>query len=173
MQLLWINLISDIFPGLALAMETPEADVMRRPPRDSRGPLFDRRDFAVMTRESAVISGGALAAFGYGALRHGAGVYAGTMAFQSLTISQLLHALVCRSEHRTIGSRAPLPPNPYLTVAIGGSLALQALTMVFGPLRRFLGLAPPGLMDLAVLAATTVLPLVVNETLKPSKEADS
>ena len=173
MQLLWINLISDIFPGLALAMETPEADVMQRPPRDSRGPLFDRRDFAVMTRESAVITGGALAAFGYGALRHGAGVYAGTMAFQSLTIAQLLHALVCRSEHRTIGSRAPLPPNPYLTVAIGGSLALQALTMVFGPLRRFLGLTPPGLMDLAVLAATTVLPLVVNETLKPSKEADS
>jgi P-type Ca2+ transporter type 2C len=173
MQLLWINLISDIFPGLALAMETPEADVMQRPPRDSHGPLFDRGDFSVMTRESAVITSGALAAFGYGALRHGAGAYAGTMAFQSLTIAQLLHALACRSENRVIGSRAPLPPNPYLTVAIGGSLALQALTMVFGPLRRFLGLTPPGLMDLAVLAATTVLPLVVNETLKPNKATDS
>ncbi|MDX9786519.1 MAG: HAD-IC family P-type ATPase [Desulfobacterales bacterium] len=166
MQLLWINIISDIFPGLALAMEEAEDDVMSRPPRQTAAPLFSAGDFLQMTRESAAITGGALAAYGYGIARYGLGSGAASLAFQSLTIAQLLHAISCRSEHASLFGRRKTAANPYLRIAVGGSLALQALTMVFPPLRSLLGLKAPALMDLAVIAGTSVLPLLFNEAAK-------
>jgi len=166
MQLLWINIISDIFPGLALSMEAPEPDVMTRPPRDPQAPLFSAGDFKTILGESAGITGGALAAFAYGAARYGIGASAGTMAFQTLTIGQLLHAYSSRSEHTGIFSRQSLPPNPHLKWAIGGSLALQALTMFLPPLRGFLGLTAIRPADLAVVGGASLLPLLLNEYFK-------
>ncbi len=169
MQLLWINLISDIFPALALAVESPEPDIMTQKPRDGAAPLFSNRDYLRMVRESAAITGGALASYGYGALRYGLGAKAGTLAFQSLTIAQLLHAFSCRSEHTGIFDPSKLNPNPYLTLSIGGSIALQALTLVFAPLRRFLGLSTVSLVDTAMISGTALLPLILNEASKQSK----
>lgn len=97
-QLLWINLISDILPGLALALEAPEAAVMHEPPRDPRQPIVTRADFARITAKSAALSVGAFGAYGYGLLRYGAGSRAGTLAFTTPTGSKFLHALNCRSE---------------------------------------------------------------------------
>jgi Ca2+-transporting ATPase len=166
MQLLWINLISDIFPGLALSMEQPEPDVLEAHPRDPREPLFSAREFKKMAVESAAISAGALGAYGYGIARYGMGPRAGSVAFHSLTVGQLLHALICRSEtHGLFGGRR-LPPNPHLTVAVLGSLVLQALTVLIPGLRRLLGLTPMTVMDAAVIGGSTLLPLAVNEIRK-------
>ena len=170
MQLLWINLISDIFPGLALAMEAPEPDVMERPPRDGHAPLFDATDFKQMVRESTAITGGAMAAYGFGLARYGPGLQSSALAFQSLTIGQLLHAFSCRSEHASLLKGDKLPPNPYLTLAMGGSLALQALTMFIPSLGRLLGVGRVGAIDLAVIAGTALLPLLLNETAKEGME---
>lgn len=166
MQLLWINIISDIFPGLALSREEPEPDLMEQPPRPSDAPLFSRGDFRAMALDSAVISGGALAAYLYGIGRYGQGPRAGGLAFQTLVFGQLLHAYSCRSEHRSLFSAKRPPRNPYLDLAIGGSLALQVLTMVLPGLRGFLGAVLPGLTDLAVIGACALGPVVVNETRK-------
>jgi Ca2+-transporting ATPase len=168
-QLLWINIISDIFPGLALSMEEPEEDVMMQAPRATDAPLFSTQDYKRMAVESAVISSASLASYGYGIARYGMGPQATGLAFQSLTISQLLHALSCRSEkHRILSKEAP-PPNPYLRAAIGGSLALQLLTMVFPPLRNLLGLAPMGLLDAAVIGGSSLLTLTLNDATKKSE----
>jgi Ca2+-transporting ATPase len=166
MQLLWINLISDIFPALALALEAPEPGIMERKPRDGHAPLFSTEDYKQMVRESAAITGGAMAAYGFGLSRYGLGIRSTTLAFQSLTIGQLLHAISCRSENSSIYDRTALKSNTYLTMAVGGSLALQVLTQMVGPLRRFLGLSPAGLMDTAVIAITSILPLLLNEAVK-------
>ena len=166
MQLLWINLVSDIFPGLALSLEEPEQEIMMQPPRDPAEPIIRRSDFRKVTREAAVISTAALGCYGYGLTRYGVGARASSLAFQSLTGGQLLHALSCRSERHTIFERGALPPNRYLTMALGGSFALQAVASVMPGLRSLLGLGPMGLIDLAVIGATAVMPLVVNETLK-------
>jgi Ca2+-transporting ATPase len=165
-QLLWINLISDIFPGLALALEAPEPDILERPPRDPSRPIFTGADFRRMALEAGVITGGALTAYGYGLARYGLGIQASTLAFHSLTSGQLLHAISCRSERHSIFSAEKLPPNRYLTLALGGSLAIQFLTMVVPGLRGLLGLAPVGLLDGLVVSATALLPLVVNEATK-------
>lgn len=169
MQLLWINIISDIFPGLALSMEAPEPDVLEQPPRDPKEPLLSARDFKRMAFESAVISSGALGAYTYGLVRYGLGATASSLAFQSLTTGQILHALSCRSEkHRIFGAVQP-PPNKYLSLAVGGSLIVQALTIFLPGLRRFLGLTPLNALDIAVIGSTALLPLMINETTKKAE----
>jgi Ca2+-transporting ATPase len=171
MQLLWINLISDIFPGLALALEQPEPDVLNRPPRNPDEAIIEKTDLKRITFESAVISAGALGAYGYGIARYGFGPQAGTMAFTSLTCAQLLHALSCRSEKITIFDREELPPNRYLNLALGGSFALQALVMITPGLRSLLGITKLGIIDYAIAGATALVPLLVNETTKADIQA--
>jgi Ca2+-transporting ATPase len=168
-QLLWINIISDIFPGLALSLEEPEEDVMAQPPRAGNAPLFAADDYKQMALESAVISSASLASYGYGIARYGMGPQASALAFQSLTIGQLLHAISCRSEKHHILSKNAPPPNPYLRAAIGGSLGLQLLTMIFPPLRNLLGLSPIGLLDAAVIGGSSLLTLALNEAHKRSE----
>lgn len=166
MQLLWINLLSDIFPGLALALEPPEPDVLRRPPRDPREPIVRKTDLKRIGLESAVISGGALAAYGYGVARYGIGAQAGTLAFMSLTSTQLLHALSCRSESHGIFCGESLPPNKYLNVALAGSFGVQLAAAFVPGLRGLLGTTPLGLVDGLVIGTASVLPLAINEGTK-------
>jgi len=171
MQLLWINLITDIFPGLALALEPPEPDVLRRPPRDPHAPIVGPGDFKRLAFEATTLSAGTLAAYGYGLARYGAGPQAGTLAFMGLTSAQLLHALSCRSERHTVFGKERLPPNPYLKVAIGGSLAVQVAAALIPGLRQFLGIGPIGLVDGAVIGASALLPFLINEATKPGTSA--
>jgi Ca2+-transporting ATPase len=165
-QLLWINLISDIFPGLALALEEPEPDVLKQTPRDPQQPIFDKKDYERMAVESAVITAGAMGAFGYGISRYGLGPQASTLAFHALTTGQLLHAVSCRSDHIGIFSQKALPRNPYLNWAVGGSLVLQGLTLFIPGLRSILNLTPVGLLDGLVIGGAALLPLLVNEATK-------
>ena len=172
MQLLWINLMSDVFPALGLALEPPEPDVLSQPPRNPEEQIVQLSDFKRITSEAAVISAGAFGAYGYGILRYGMGPKASTLAFTSLTLGQLLHALSCRSETHGLfdpirsTERPPLQPNPYLYWAIGGSVALQVLTLAIPGLRRLLGLTPVGLLDGIVIGGTAAAPLIVNEMTK-------
>ena len=167
MQLLWINLITDIFPGLALALEPPEPDVLRQPPRDPTAPIVRVADFKRLAFEATTLSAGALAAYGYGLARYGAGPQAGTLAFMGLTGAQLLHALSCRSERHSVFGKDRLPPNNYLKAAIGGSLAMQTAAALVPGLRQFLGIGPIGLIDGVVIGASALLPFVINEATKP------
>jgi Ca2+-transporting ATPase len=166
MQLMWINIISDIFPGLALSLEEPEPDVMEQVPRDPDAPLFSMKDYKRMALESAVISAGAMGAYAYGISRYGMGARAATLAFQGLTIGQLVHVYSCRSEKHSLFEGEPLPPNKYLNIAMGGSLLLQVLTALSPTLRRLLGTTPIGLVDAAVIGASALLPLIINEKTK-------
>ena len=166
MQLLWINLMSDIAPGLALALEPPEPDVLSRPPRNPDDPIIKSSDFKRITFESTTLSAGALGAYGYGIMRYGMGQRASTMAFMGLTTGQILHAISCRSEKHSIFDKEKLPPNKYLDVALGGSFALQVLSMAVPGLRSLLGIAPINIIDGIVIGGSAVVPLLVNESTK-------
>lgn len=169
MQLLWINMLSDIFPGLTLSMESPEPEIMDQPPRDPKEPLLSGRDFKRMAFESAVISAGALGAYTYGMARYGLGARASSLAFHSLTAGQILHALSCRSEKHRIFDKVQPPPNKYLALAVGGSLVLQALTVLLPGLRGLLGLTPLSALDIALIGSTAVAPLMINEITKKAE----
>ncbi len=166
MQLLWINLVGDILPGLGLAFEPPEPGVMQRPPNAADGEIIERRELGRLGLQGGTIAAGSLAALGWGALRHGAGPEARTMAFGSLVTAQLLHALTARSDENGPGA---LPPNRPLTGLLLASVALQAVGLLVPGVRTVLGVVPLGPLDLAVTAAAGVFPYVANEALKAAR----
>ncbi|WP_444980493.1 cation-translocating P-type ATPase [Microseira wollei] len=171
-QLLWLNLVTDIFPGLALALEQPEPDVLSQPPRNPDEPIIKASDFKGILLESATISASSLAAYGYALSKYGIGPQASTIGFMSLTSAQLLHALYCRSKTHSIYSGKKLPPNQYLTLALGGSFALQILAAVVPGLRGLLQIAPINIVDTAVIGTSAVLPLLLNEATKELASAE-
>jgi len=166
MQLLWINLVTDIFPALALAVEPPEPDVLRRPPRDPLEPIVKPSDFKRYGLESLAITAGSMTSYGYAVARYGIGPQAGTVAFMTLTMAQLLHVYSCRSDRSGIFSDETLAPNPYLNLALGGTAALQLASVAVPGLRRLLGNTLPGPIDLAMIGVGSVLPFIVNEASK-------
>ena len=167
MQLLWINLVTDIFPGLALSMEPAEPGIMRRPPRDPDEAIIEGTDLKRMVFESGTIGLGTLGAFYYGLRRYGPGPAASTLAFNTLTLNELAHAYSSRSSERNVFGGKKLAPNKYLLRAILGMGALQALVSVVPEARRLLGTTPLNLVDLLAIGVGVVLPLIVNEATKP------
>ena len=166
MQLLWINLVTDIFPGLALSMEKPEPDLLSRPPRDPREKIIRRQDLTRMIGESTLITGGSIASYLYAYRRYGTGAQANTHMFNTLTIAQLLHAFSCRSAHYAIFSKERLPRNPYLTSAFGGSMCLQLLAMSIPGIRSILGSTTVGWLDSLVIGMGAAAPMLINESIK-------
>jgi Ca2+-transporting ATPase len=165
-QLLWLNLVTDIFPGLSLAMEAPEPDVLNQPPRNPNEPIIKNTDFGRIVFESAVISISTLAAYGYGIFKYGISPKASTLAFMTLTYGQLLHTISSRSEKHSIFSQEKLPPNPYLTTAVVGSFGIQILALAVPQLRSLLKIAPLNMVDTVVISGGALLPLLVNEGTK-------
>ncbi|MCB1858466.1 MAG: cation-transporting P-type ATPase [Gammaproteobacteria bacterium] len=168
MQLLWINLVTDIFPGLALSMEPPEPGIMDRNPRDPNEPIIANHDLKRMLFESGIIGLGVMGAYYAGMRRYGIGPGAATLAFNTLTMSELAHAYSSRSHYRNILGGVKLPPNRALLGAIGGMTALQTIVSLVPGARRLLGTTPLGIADLLIIAAGVLGPLLVNEATKPS-----
>ncbi|MEL6247005.1 MAG: HAD-IC family P-type ATPase [Cyanobacteria bacterium J06648_16] len=166
MELLWLNLVTDVFPGLGLALEPPEPNVLEQPPRDPNAPILKSADFGQIVLESVVISLLAMGAYSYALLRHGQTRQASTVLFMSLTISQILHTWSCRSETHSLFTRQPLPRNPYVEAAVIGSLGLQLLPILVPPLRNLLQLALLDPVDWAVVFGSALLSLLVNESTK-------
>jgi P-type Ca2+ transporter type 2C len=162
-QLLWINLLTDVLPELALAVQPASDDIMERSPRPSGQPMFQGRDMGRLGFEGGLISTSALAAYGYGLARHGPGSRASTTAFMGLTVSQLLHAISARSDTHSVFDRETLRQNAYLPTSIAGSIGLQVLGGVIPPIRRLLGTVPLGPWDWVVSALAGVLPFLIVE----------
>ncbi|MBF2066727.1 MAG: cation-transporting P-type ATPase [Calothrix sp. C42_A2020_038] len=163
MQLLWLNLVTDIFPALGLALESPEPDVLLAPPRDPSEPIIKNSDFRRIVGESAIMSASALGAYGYAINRYGIGMQASTIGFMSLTMAQLMYAISCRSQTHSIFSGKKLPPNKYFNIALGGSFALQIAAATVPGLKGLLQIAPVNLVDIAVIGTSAVLPFLINE----------
>jgi Ca2+-transporting ATPase len=166
MQLLWLNLLTDVLPAIALAAEPPETDVMKLPPRDPTQPIIGKAELKRYAREASVIAGGALAAYFYGVARYGPGPRSSTIAFNTLILGQLMHAMSCRSDRYGIFSRRPSGRNRELERAIGASVALQVFANVVPGLRRLLGLTSVNATDILVTLIGAGIPLLANETAK-------
>lgn len=165
LELLWLNLVTDLLPGLGLALEPPERNVMSQSPRPANEPLLTVRDLRVSALESMVIAGSVLGAHAYGLSRYGPGPQTRAVTFTSLVASQLLHALACRHDRfEPLGGRS-LFGNSALNMALLGSAGLQAIALASPAARGLLGIGAPSLLDLAVAAASGIASFAVNETL--------
>jgi Ca2+-transporting ATPase len=164
LQFLWINLLTDVFPALALSFEPAEPEVMEQPPRNPADPILSNRALLTMAGDAALISTVTLGAYGLAVARYGVGAAASSVAFSTLTSAQLCYAITCRSDHRS--GFTGLEQNPLLGAALGGTLALQVAATAVPPLRRLLGTTPLGAADWGVVAVGAVVPLLVKEAAK-------
>jgi Ca2+-transporting ATPase len=164
-QLLWINLLTDVFPELALAVDPAESDVLKRPPRRADAKLVSATDYSRLAADAAIITGAAMASYGYGVRRYGQSGGAGTMGFLTLTGGQLLHALSSRSDTHTAFDTAQ-PPNPWVGLSVAGGFAVQALAAFVPTLRRWLGITPVSLGDVGVSLGLATAAFVTGESLK-------
>ncbi len=154
-HILWVNLLTDGLPGLALAEEPAERDVMSHPPRPPRESVFARGLGAHVIWVGLLI--GALA-LGTQAWALDAGVAEWqSMVFSVLVFSQLVHALAIRSETRSLFSIG-LGTNKALLGAIALSLALQ-LALIYVPWLQ--GIFHTAALSAGQLAIVLVLPLTV------------
>ncbi len=164
LHLLWTNIATDIWPAIALGLEPAEPGILDQPPIALRGGLLDRREWGAVATDASVMTAASLASFAWGMARGGGLPQARTMAFMTLTSAQLLYALSMRSPRPLRKGR--LQPNPMLGHAVGWSLVAQAGTVLWPAARRLLRTSPLGLVDVAVVAGTAALPLLVREVLK-------
>lgn len=172
LQLLWINLVSDIFPELALALQPPEHDVLERPPRRPDQRMFSRQELGHIAVEGLFLTLGALGAYVYGIRRYGSPAAGRGVSFVALATAQLLHAFSTRSEKAHLFGAEPVAHNPYLPLSVGGGIALTVGMQLFPATRRWLGStrALP-LLDWAVAALGAFGPLLVNELVKARRFA--
>jgi Ca2+-transporting ATPase len=164
-QLLWINLLTDVFPELALAVDPRGPDVLQRRPRSPRTPLVSAADASRLGVDAIVMTGSAMTGYLVGLRRQGRPGEAGTMAFLTLTGAQLLHAFSARSEAHSLLERGR-PRNPWIGLAVAGGFGVQALAGVLPPLRRALGTVRVGVGDVALSWGLAALSFVVGEGLK-------
>jgi Ca2+-transporting ATPase len=162
LQILWINLVTDVFPGLALALEPTAPGVMQHGPR--RSAFFSRPFLVLIGWQGAMLAAINLGAYAWALGRYGAGSHARTMALLVLVSGQLGHLFNCRS--RINSAFAGVTRNPYLWMAAGLMIGLQLLAVYFTPLAHVLDLVHPNGIDWFVILIAAAVPVVFVEVTK-------
>jgi Ca2+-transporting ATPase len=123
-QLLWLNLITDGAPALALGVEEGDPDTMNRPPRPPEEPVVNRSMSLRIAIQTGAIAGVTLSAYAIGLwLYPHELIRAGTMAFVTISFSELLRAFTARSERHSIYSIG-LFSSKWMVLAVSSSLLL-------------------------------------------------
>jgi Ca2+-transporting ATPase len=163
LQLLWLNLVTDTFPALALAMEPADADVMDRPPRRPDEALLSRAFLSRIFAYAALITASTLGAFLWGL--DTAPDRAVTMAFMTLAFAQTLHLGNARGDSAVLRPARALA-NPYAIGAVVVTIGLQLLAFWFAPLAALLRLTALDGPQWTVVVVAGLLPAVVGQIVK-------
>lgn len=165
-QVLWLNLVTDTFPALALAIEPGERTVLHQRPRDRRAPLLSRPTLWRGVAYSVAITAATLLALIVGLWRWPAApARATTLSFTTLALAQIFHLGNARSAGPvTTLSRALA--NRYAVGAVVLTVLLQVLAVTAGPLRSVLGTAPLPLRAWLLAVALSVVPGVLGQSWK-------
>jgi Ca2+-transporting ATPase len=164
LQILWMNLITDVFPALALAVEPASPEIMRQPPRSSTTALLSR-PFLVLIGWQAVMMGAlALGAYFWALQVYGPGAHSRTVALFALIGVQLAHMFNCRS--RTRSAFDGLFRNPFVWVAAFIVILLQLLAVYLSPLAMVLGTVRPLPVDWLVISFCALATIGIVEATK-------
>ena len=168
-QLLWLNLVTDALPALALGVEPVERDVMERRPRDANAPLFDCAFSLRLVWQGAMVGLLTLAAYFMGEYVLSdpglASATANTMAFATLTFCQLFHAFDVRSETESL-LRIGILSNPAMNRAFLAGVLMQLAVLCVPPLQRVFRTVPMGAAEWLTVLALALTPLAVCELVK-------
>jgi len=163
-QLLWVNVIMDGPPAMALGIDPPDDGHMVRPPRGVDDQILTLRRFGVLAFLGAVMTLGTLGVFLW-ALEAGDGTRAGTLAFTTFVLFQAFNAFNARAETSTAFDRQQLR-NPTLWTALAGVVVMQAIAVHWEPARAIMHTVPLAPLDWLVAASVAASILVLEEARK-------
>ena len=162
-QLLWINLVTDGLPALALSLEPPEPDIMKRKPRRPNESILSVQLGWAIVAQGLLVGLVGLLAFGLSYRSHPGDVdRARAMTFCVLVYAELFRALAARSQSLTLGQLGPLT-NPYLLLAIAASGMLQVSVAVFPFTQRVFAIPAHTTFEWAAIVVLALLPVTVVE----------
>ena len=164
-HILWINLVTDTFPALALGVEPAEKDVMNRAPRDSRGAIFSRRNLVVIGFMGIMEAVLALGAYGFGYFYFNDGLIGTTMAFVTLAAAQLFASLGFQSRSDSI-FKIKVKAHPVLWLSFGGALFMQLLVVLIPPINKLFGLTSLNALQWLIVGGLSFMMLLLVELFK-------
>ena len=171
-HLLFINLVTDCFPALALGMEGAEPDTMSRPPRDSREGIFAGGLFGDIVYQGVLVTALTVLSYFIGnafevgrfAIPSGVSEHGMTMAFLTMSMCEIFHAFNLRSARKSVFSLKS--HNKILWLAMLGSLLLTTAVLEIPFLADAFGFTPVGLMEYGIALGLAILVIPVVETVK-------
>lgn len=162
-QLLWINLVTDSLPAIALGLEKPEKDIMQRKPVDSKKGIFADGLWNKIIVEGIMIGVLTLVAFSIGNKYYG--LEAGrTMAFLSIGFLELIHSFNVKNEKSIF--EAGLFENKYLVGSFVLGIFIQAIVVVVPTFAKVFEVVPLNLTQWIITVAISILPVPVIELQK-------
>ncbi|TKS59487.1 MAG: HAD family hydrolase [Nitrospira sp.] len=165
-QILWMNLVTDGIPALALAVDPKSQDLMKRPPLRPDARLLDSGRLLAIGGEGLMLGLIALGAFSYSLFRlHQTLDQARTVAFTVMVVVQLVHAFNCRSERWSL-FQLGVGTNHALVWAFLLSLAVQVAVLTVPAVAPVFKVVPLPIEDWALMGALGLLPLFAIEMIK-------
>ena len=165
-QILWMNLVTDGFPALALAVDPKSPDLMKQPPRRPEARLLDGGTLLAIGAQGVMLGAISLGAFAYSLYGlHQEVEQARTVAFTVMVIAQLVHAFNCRSERLSL-FQVGLWTNRPLLLAFSLSLGIQVAVLTVPAAASIFKVAPLPIEDWALMGAMGFLPFPLMELMK-------
>jgi Ca2+-transporting ATPase len=165
LQILWLNLVTDTFPALSLAVEPGQPRVMQRPPRDPEEAILSAPFIRSIVLYSLMITAVTLAAFLWSLRSPGTDLeHSVTAAFMTLALAQTFHLGNARDVEPVMAWRKATA-NRWALAAVALTVSLQFLAVYFPPLAELLGVRPLALRDWLVIVPLAALPAVVGQAI--------
>ncbi len=168
-QLLWLNLVTDSLPALALGVEPVEEGIMLQKPRDSRESLFAHGFAFRLAWQGVMVGLLTLTAYYLGEYVLSdpaqADATANTMAFATLTMCQLFHAFDVRSEHHSL-FHIGIFSNKAMNKAFLVGMIMQLSVLCIPPFQRVFSVTSMDAVEWLVVFALAIVPIIVCETVK-------
>ena len=163
LQILYLNLVTDVFPALALGVGEGDRTVMQRPPRDPQQAMLRRADWWRIVYFSGLITASTLSVFGLALGRYALGrEQAVTIAFLTLAFAQLWHVFNMKRLTSPV-LRNEITKNGYVWAAIAMCVALLVIAVYLPALASVLRLAPPSVTGWLLVGAGSLLPLIASQ----------
>jgi len=164
LQILWMNLVTDVFPALALAVEPASKDIMKQPPRSSQTTLLSKPFLILIGWQAAMLATIVLVVYMWALETYGPGPHSRTIALFALVSVQLGHMFNCRS--RTRSATDGIFANPFLWIASLIVVILQLFAVYLSPLAAVLGTVKPSATDWIVICSCGLLTIGIVEVAK-------
>ena len=165
-QLLWLNLVTDGAPALALANEVGDPDIMDQQPRPTKEPIINKYMQGGIVVQTIAITGSVLAAYFIGRAHHPLDSgYAETMAFVTLSLSELFRAYTSRSEYYPL-LKIGFFKNQWMNIGVGASALLVLMVLYVPFFQKVFGTVPLGWKQWELVLPLLLLPSVAAELKK-------